>query len=214
MSPDAGGTGVLPAILALCGHVTPLPVRVAALRASAACAAHTPPALLQIICSSAADALQASVLAGNAHLLRAALAGLQSCGSDVLKAMVDAFRPQSDARAANASAATASFSATSVLTPQPPPFPSVILQALSPPLPLLLPLSPVPPPCIDAIQYPFSVSAEQAAVMLEEGTAAAAAAAAASKVTTKGDKPVAESPTCKVTRLSRVTCHTPSHVSR
>jgi hypothetical protein len=159
--------------------------------------------------------LRASVSAENSHLFQAALAGLHSCGSDVLQAVLDAFQVQSSAAADSAAAADAVVldsvvstdnTATSITNHPPPQFSSIILQAMSPPLPLPLPLSPAPPPPIDAIKYPFSVSAEQAAVMLHD----VAAAAAASKATAlSGDEHQVQ----RWQRHSLIPRHT-SHVTR
>jgi hypothetical protein len=162
----------------------------AALRASAACAPHTPPPLLPSISAAAAEALHESILAGNAHLFQAALAGLQLCGSDSVQAVVDELCMQNDSNSdiggggvvdgdsfsCNAPK-TACASITSIPT-----FSCIVSQALSPSLPLSLPLSPPPPPSLENIQYPFSVSSRKAAESLEGTFAAAAVKGSSSRV--------------------------------
>ncbi len=181
----------------------------AALRASAACAPHIPPFLLQSIRDAATEAMREALLAGNAHLLQAALAGLQLCGSDSLQIMVNSLQNGNGACApadvaahdtAAASTAAADNDVTAAAAAEGacvvsidilPPLLSIISRALSPAVPLTLPLSQAPPPPLKDIHFPLSISAGKAAEIMEDAASAAvdalasttAAAAAASRAT-------------------------------
>lgn len=181
----------------------------AALRASAACAPHIPPFLLQSIRDAATEAMREALVAGNAHLLQAALAGLQLCGSDSLQIMVNCLQNGNDAWAladvtAHDTAASSTAAADNYVAAAAggegacvasidilPPLVSIIPRALSPALPLKLPLSQAPPPPLEDIHFPLSISAGKAAEIMEDAASAAvdalaatiAAAAAASRAT-------------------------------
>lgn len=190
----------------------------AALRASAACAPHIPPFLLQSIRDAATEAMREALVAGNAHLLQAALAGLQLCGSDSLQIMVNCLQNGNDAWApadvtAHDTAAASTAAADNYVAAAAgggegacvasidilPPLVSIIPRALSPALPLKLPLSQALPPPLEDIHFPLSISAGKAAEIMEDAASAAvdaltatiAAAAAASRATNPAKSSIA-----------------------
>jgi hypothetical protein len=132
----------------------------------------------------------------------------------VADAAADDTAAASTAAAAAAAAAAAGEGACVASIDILPPLVSMISQALSPALPLKLPLSHAPPPPLGDIHFPFSISAGKAAEIMEDAASAAvdalaattAAAAAATRATNPA-KSMIEAVNDKVPGISHAACY-------